>query len=159
MRQALSAADPYAVAAAVAAGQPVALMVDGEVVELAAEDVLVQAEPRPGFQVTNDPQRGIVVALDTVITPELKAEGLAREVVRRIQQMRKDAGFELSDRIHTTYQTDSAELAGVMMQLADCIKQETLSLSLLAGEPVEGAHADTGDVDGDVITLGVSRAS
>ena len=102
--------------------------------ELAAEDVLVQAEPKPGYQVTNDAQRGIVVALDTIITPELKAEGLAREVVRRIQQMRKDAGFDLSDRIHTTYRTDSVDLAGVMMQLADSIKQETLSLSLLAGE-------------------------
>ena len=159
VRKALSEADPYAVAAAVAAGQAIPIMVAGQTVELAAEDVLVQAEPKPGYQVTNDAQRGIVVALDTIITPELKAEGLAREVVRRIQQMRKDAGFELSDRIHTTYQTDSVDLAGVVAQLADSIKQETLSLSLLAGEPAEGAYADTGDVDGDVITIGVSRAS
>ncbi len=159
VRKALSEADPYAVAAAVAAGQAIPIMVAGQAVELAAEDVLVQAEPRPGYQVTNDAQRGIVVALDTIITPELKAEGLAREVVRRIQQMRKDAGFDLSDRIHTTYRTDSVDLAGVVTQLADSIKQETLSLSLLAGEPVEGAYTDTGDVDGDVITLAVSRAS
>ena len=159
VRKALSEADPYAVAAAVAAGQAIPIIVAGQAVELAAEDVLVQAEPKPGYQVTNDAQRGIVVALDTIITPELKAEGLAREVVRRIQQMRKDAGFELSDRIHTTYQTDSSDLAGVVAQLADSIKHETLSLSLLAGEPAEGAYADTGDVDGDVITIGVSRAS
>ena len=118
---------------AVAAGQAIPIMVAGQAVELAAEDVLVQAEPRPGYQVTNDAQRGrFAVALDTIITPELKAEGLAREVVRRIQQMRKDAGFDLSDRIYTTYRTDSVDLAGVVMQLADSIKQETLSLSLLA---------------------------
>jgi isoleucyl-tRNA synthetase len=158
VRKALSEADPYAVAAAVAAGQAVTVTVSGEVVALAPEDVLVQTEPKPGYQVTNDPQRGIVVALDTVITPELKAEGLGREVVRRIQQMRKDAGFELSDRIHTSYRTASAELAAAIAQLAEAIKQETLSLSLTAGSPVAGAYIDTGDVDGGEITLGVRLA-
>ena len=136
MRTALSEADPYAVAAAwLPAGDPDHR--GGSAVEPAAEDVLVQAEPKPGYQVTNDAQRGIAVALDTMISSLLKAEGLARGVVRRIQQMRKDAGFDLSDRIHTTYRTDSVDLAGVMTQLADSIKQETLSLSLLAGEPAE----------------------
>ncbi len=158
VRQALSAADPYAVAAAVAAGQPVAVVVDGEAVELAPEDVLVQAEPRPGFQVTNDTQRGIVVALDTVITPELKAEGLAREVVRHIQQMRKDAGFQLSDRIHATYQTADAELAAAVQQQVGYIQQETLSLSLDATEPAAGSFVQTGDFDGAVVTVGIQRA-
>jgi isoleucyl-tRNA synthetase len=158
VRQALSAADPYAVAAAVAAGQPVTLVVDGEAVDLAPEDVLVQAEPRPGFQVTNDPQRGIVVALDTVITPELKAEGLARAVVRRVQQMRKDAGFELSDRIHTTYQTTDAALSVAIQGQSDYIQQETLSLTLTVGDPALGAHVDSGDVDGAALTLGVVKA-
>jgi isoleucyl-tRNA synthetase len=158
VRQALSAADPYAVAAAVAAGQPVALLVNGETVELAPEDVLVQAEPRPGFQVTNDPQRGIVVALDTVITPELKAEGLAREVVRHVQQMRKDAGFELSDRIQTTYQTSDAGLAAAIQQYAGYIQQETLSLSLDAAEPAAGSFVQTGDFDGAVVAVGIRRA-
>jgi isoleucyl-tRNA synthetase len=159
VRQALSAADPYAVAAAVAAGQPVALVVDGDRVELAPEDVLVQAEPRPGFQVTNDPQRGIVVALDTVITPELKAEGLARELVRHIQQMRKDADFELSDRIHATYQTDDAGLAAASQQHAGYIQQETLSLSLDAAEPAAGAFVAAGDFDGALVTVSIRRAT
>ncbi len=158
VRQALSAADPYAVAARVAAGQPVALTVNGAAVELAPEDVLVQAEPRPGFQVTNDPQRGIVVALDTVITPELKAEGLAREVVRHIQQMRKDAGFEVSDRIHATYDTDDAGLAAAVEQHADAIRQETLCLSLDASGPHADAFVAAGDFDGALVTVGVRRA-
>jgi isoleucyl-tRNA synthetase len=158
VRQALSAADPYTVAAAVAAGQPVTVVIDGEVVELAPEEVLVQAEPRPGFQVTNDPQRGIVVALDTVITPALKAEGLARELVRHIQQMRKDAGFQLSDRIHATYQTTDAELAAAIEQYAGYVQQETLSLSLDAASPVAGATVADGDFDGAVVTVGIRRA-
>ncbi len=158
VRQALSAADPYAVAAAVAAGQPVALTVNGQPVALGPEDLLVQAEPRPGLQVTNDPQRGIVVALNTVITPALKAEGLAREVVRTIQQMRKDAGFEVSDRIHTTYQTEDAGLAEAIELHAAAIRQETLSLSLDAAGPAAGAYVATVDLDGAGVTMAVRRA-
>jgi isoleucyl-tRNA synthetase len=158
VRGALAQADPYTIAAATAAGQPVPLEVNGESVELAPEDILVQAEPRPGFQVSSDPQKGIVVALDTTITPELRAEGLAREVVRRIQQMRKDAGLELSDRIHTTYQTGDDELATAVDQHADYIAQETLSLSLHRRDPVAGAYRETTQVDGEEITLGIRRA-
>jgi isoleucyl-tRNA synthetase len=159
VRQALSAADPYAVAAAVAAGQPIALLVDGEAVQLASEDLLVQAEPRPGLQVTNDPQRGIVVALDTVITPELKAEGQAREVVRTIQQMRKDAGFQVSDRIYATYQTDDPGLAAAIQQHASVIQQETLSLSLDAVEPVADATSTAADFDGAVVVVAIRRVN
>ncbi|MEZ4771483.1 MAG: class I tRNA ligase family protein [Caldilineales bacterium] len=158
VRKALSEADPYAVAAAVAAGQPVSVAVNGHEVTLAAEDVLVQAEPKPGFQVTNDPQRGIVVALDTTITPELRQEGLAREVVRRLQQMRKDAGLELSDRIHTTWLTSDEELATAIAGQAAYIMQETLSLSLEPGVPHHDAYGETAEVDEATVALGITKA-
>ena len=158
VRQALSAADPYAVAAAVAAGQPVAVVVNGQEVSLAAEDVLVQAEPLPGFQVSNDPQRGIVVALDTSITPLLRQEGLAREVVRKLQQMRKDAGFELSDRIHTTWLTGDEELAAAIDSQAAYIQQETLSLSLEHAAPHHAAYGETAEIDEATVALGITRA-
>jgi isoleucyl-tRNA synthetase len=128
-------------------------------VQLASEDLLVQAEPRPGLQVTNDPQRGIVVALDTVITPELKAEGQAREVVRTIQQMRKDAGFQVSDRIYATYQTDDPGLAAAIQQHASVIQQETLSLSLDAVEPVADATSTAADFDGAVVVVAIRRVN
>lgn len=99
-----------------------------------------------------------MVALNTVITPALKAEGLAREVVRTLQQMRKEAGFEVSDRIHTTYQTADAGLAAAIQQHADAIGQETLSLRLDAAEPAAGAYVATADLDGAGVTLGVRRA-
>ncbi|MCB0254824.1 MAG: isoleucine--tRNA ligase [Anaerolineae bacterium] len=158
VRQALSVADPYAVAAAVAAGQPISVTINGREVILAAEDVLVQAEPRPGFQVTNDPQRGIVVALDTTITPALRQEGLAREVVRRLQQMRKDAGFELSDRIHTTWLTGDEDLAAAIEAQAAYIMQETLSLSLERSLPGSDAHSETAEIDEATVALGLTKA-
>ena len=159
VRQALSAADPYEVAAAVAAGQPVSVVVNGEEVALAAEDVLVQAEPLPGFQVTNDPQRGIVVALDTSVTPALRQEGLAREVVRKLQQMRKDAGLELSDRINTTWLTGDEELAAAIGSQAAYIQQETLSLSLENGAPHHAAYSETAEIDEATVALGITKVS
>ncbi|MFZ2487227.1 MAG: class I tRNA ligase family protein [Anaerolineae bacterium] len=157
VRQALTAADPYAIAAAVTARQPVVIVLNGETVELSPDDVLVQAEPRAGFQVTNDAQRGIVVALGTVITPALRAEGLAREVVRQIQQMRKQADFELSDRIVTTYQTDDAELTQAIGEYAAYVQEETLSTSLEAVKTATGELVETASFDSATITLGVRR--
>ncbi|MEA3338200.1 MAG: class I tRNA ligase family protein [Chloroflexota bacterium] len=158
VRQALEALDPYAVAAAVANGEPVRITLDGGPVDLSADEVLVQAQPKPGFEVNNDVQRGVVVALDTTLTDDLKAEGLAREVVRRIQQMRKDADFELSDRVHTTYQTDDEGLAGAITGYEDYIKQETLSLTLATAAPPAGAHVVTVAVNDTEVTLGVFLA-
>jgi isoleucyl-tRNA synthetase len=92
------------VAASVQAGIPVKLEVDGQVVELAPDEVLVHTQPAEGLAVAFDKQA--TVAVDATITPELRLEGLAREVVRRIQAMRKEAGFDIADRITTYYQVE-----------------------------------------------------
>jgi isoleucyl-tRNA synthetase len=65
--------------------------------ELAPDEILVTPQPREGFAIASE--GGVVVALDTHVSPELKQEGQAREVVRRVQDLRKTAGFEISDRI------------------------------------------------------------
>ena len=90
----------------VSAGYPVKLDVAGETVELAPETILVSTEPLPGLAVASD--KYITVGIDATLTPELKAEGLAREIVRRVQDMRKNAGFNIEDRITTCYQAQGA---------------------------------------------------
>jgi isoleucyl-tRNA synthetase len=80
----------------VSAGQSVALDVDGERVELAADEIIVQARPRAGYAVAGDGD--LTVALDTSLTPELVREGVARELVRTINDLRKRAGLEITDR-------------------------------------------------------------
>lgn len=90
-------------------------------------------------------------------TLELRAEGLAREVVRRVQTMRKEAGLQLDDRIITTFETD-AQLAAVVTARADYIQAETLSDDLVAGPPAEGAHSEHHQVEGHPLTLGVALA-
>jgi isoleucyl-tRNA synthetase len=156
LRAALSAIkDPTEAAALLEAGQRLTLDFAGQSVELAATEVLVQTDARAGLAVLSD--GGITVALDTELTPPLIAEGLAREIVRRVQALRKEADFQLDDRIVTTYETD-VELGAVLAQWEDYIQAETLSDELVAGPPRAGARSDSYDVDGHPLTLGVTLA-
>ncbi len=85
---------------AVLEGGSVALNVDGQDVVIELEDVEIYSEDIPGWSVTN--QGTLTVALDLTVTEELRLEGLARELIRSVQQLRKDSGFEISDRIVLT---------------------------------------------------------
>ena len=156
VRAALNEVEPALVVDPLRAGLPLKLEVDGEIVELASEEVLIEAHAREGLVVAGE--GGITVAVDTTLTPELRAEGLAREVVRRVQTTRKDAGFRIEDRITTSYEA-GGELAEVIAAWADYIKRETLSDALVAGPAPDGAYVTTHKVDGHALTLGVIRNS
>jgi isoleucyl-tRNA synthetase len=156
VRAALSAvADTTAAAAALEAGQSLTLDVDGQSVALTPDEVLVQTQAREGLAVLSE--GGVTVALDTELTPGLVAEGLAREIVRRVQTLRKEADFQLDDRIVTTYETDD-ELSAVAVAWAAYIQAETLSDELVTGPPREGAHSERYQVEGHPLTLGVARS-
>ena len=171
VRDALAALDPVQVAAAVKAGQNVVVSIDDRrpttddqssmvndqspTISLAPDELIVQAIPREGLVVAG--ADGIVVALDTVFTPELINEGLAREVVRRINDLRKAANLDISDRIHTTYAA-SPKLATAILAFAEYIKSETLSTLLVVGEP-QGAHVADDTFDGETIKVSIVRAA
>ena len=100
---------------------------------------------------------GYMVAVDTTVTPELAQEGLARELVHRIQNLRRAARFELTDRI-VTYCQAPEEISGVMTGgFADYIRQETLSEELVIGAPQGEAKAETSKLEGMEVTLGVRK--
>ena len=99
---------------------------------------------------------GWMVAVDTTLTPELKDEGLARELVHRIQNLRRTAGLEVTDRI-TTYYQGVEEVQRVMVEFAQYIQQETLSEQVIFGVPPEGSSSDKLKVEGIEILLGVKR--
>ena len=155
VRAALAALPPEAVVAKVNAGDAILLEVDGQTIELSPEEVLVQTLPAEGLAVAAD--KIITVGIDTEITPELRAEGLAREVVRRIQNMRKNANFDIADHIRTWYQTEDEELLTVMKDWGSYIQAETLTDELIPGEPPADAHVETHKIDGKSIQLGVQR--
>ena len=104
-------------------------------------------------------EAGYMVAVNGEITPELAEEGLARELVHRIQGLRRAANFEVTDHIETWYDGPE-ELAGVMRgNFSAYISEETLSDLLEAGPPPEGAKSETAKIEGEEITLAVRRAS
>jgi isoleucyl-tRNA synthetase len=101
-------------------------------------------------------EAGYMVAVDSAITPELAQEGLARELAHRIQNLRKDADFDITDRIITYYQGPE-EVFQVMRNHADYIRQETLSDNLVPGAPPDDGGSETQKVEGMAVTLGVRR--
>jgi isoleucyl-tRNA synthetase len=154
VRQALEQANANELAVAVQAGENVTLSVDGQQVELAPEELLVQTEPAEGLAVAAD--RYTTVGVDVVITDELAAEGLARELVRRIQNMRKDAGFDIADKITVYYQAEGS-IHRVLKKWGDYIKSETLATAIEHRLIPESAFQRKERVDGDDVMLGVKR--
>ena len=138
------------VARAAGAGQPVE--VAGKT--LAPEELLVNGREKEGF--ASAEENGAVVIVSSELTPGLVREGLAREIVHRIQNLRKDAGFEIADRIKTYYRA-GAEIADVMRQHEAYISAETLSVALSDDAPEHGVHSETADIDGHEVTLSVVR--
>jgi isoleucyl-tRNA synthetase len=138
------------VAAAVGAGRAVSIA--GK--ELAPEEVLVNGREKEGF--ASAEEGGAVVTVSTEMTPDLEQEGLAREIVHRIQNLRKDAGFEIADRIRTYYSGDEA-LRDAMRRFDEYVRNETLSVDVVEGAARDGAHAETASVDGREVTLAVER--
>ena len=117
---------PAEQAAALAAGQAVTCTVAGAAVTLEAGDVTVQRTPREGLVVSAE--GNVLVAIETTLTPELVAEGLAREFVSKVQNLRKEADFEVTQRIAIAFQADDAVAAAVMAH-RDYVMAETLALS------------------------------
>ena len=142
-----------AVAAAIAAMEGFSGRAEVEGVEILPEDVLVTRAPKAGLVVASEGP--VVAGLETALTPELVAEGLAREFVSHVQAMRKEADFEVTQRINLTVDTD-AEARAAIEAHAGYVKNETLALSL------EFAAADGGEkalLNGHDATILVKKAN
>ncbi len=129
---------------------------DGEAVELGPGDLEITSEGVEGWLV--EQRDGATVALDTEITDELLAEGLAREVVKRIQNLRKDAGFEVTDRIRAAYRA-SPRLARAIAGYDRWIRNETLTLRLEHSAQPDGERVETFHIGEEELTVGVRRVS
>jgi len=123
--------------------------------QLEPEEVTLSLEPAPGYAAAAD--RGVLVVLDTTLTPELEAEGRAREVVRLIQDARKRAGFNVSDRIHVRYDASDG-VAEAFAQHAAYIQRETLATKLEAGlDAVTDWQRVEAEIDGVPVVVAVQR--
>ena len=125
---------------------------DGEVLQPNEIQILRQA--RDGApEVRSD--RFISIELPCELNDELIAEGIAREVIHHIQQMRKDAGYKVEDRIAVTFVADPQPTAAMSLHTT-YIQQETLARTLQEGNP-QGDRVETFEIDGKQLTLGIRR--
>ena len=155
IREALLHLDPGSAAISLLAGLSLTVRVAGEEVEVLPEEVEMRAEAQAGLAVMAE--AGYMAALATALTPELVAEGLAREFVRRVQELRREAGLQVADRIHTHYQA-TPRLAQAVAAHAEYIRGETLSLELTVGPAPQGAQTSEASFDGEHLVLGLVRA-
>src|SRR5579859_7534826 len=131
------------------------VLVEGFVLE--AAEVTISLELAPGVAAAAD--RGVVAVLDTSLSPELEAEGYARELVRLIQDARKQAGFDVSDRIGARYAASDC-VSDAIARHADYICRETLALRLERGIESDGAASwqrAEGEIDGLPVIVAVRR--
>jgi isoleucyl-tRNA synthetase len=155
IRAALSKIDPRIAVTASSLGQMLSLEVEGENIELSPDEYILNGQAKPGFAVKDE--AGFVVALDTVITPELEREGLAREFVRQVQTMRKEARFNIEDRIVTHYYNASDKITEMIAAFGDYIRRETLSNELRGQQPGTDFHSAEAKLDGESVSIGIKR--
>jgi isoleucyl-tRNA synthetase len=147
-----------AIQKAESAGEIYTLSLPGGDVVLNPGDYAISSEDVPGWLVASEGT--LTVALDVEVTPELRCEGLARELVNRIQNLRKASGFEVTDRIETAVYAADPALADALVAFGDYVKAQTLSLSI-GLYPLEQAPANAAEVEWTEgsIKLNVKRIS
>ncbi|MCC2594493.1 isoleucine--tRNA ligase [Tessaracoccus sp. OS52] len=137
---AIAGTDASRLAAELAATGTTSVEFEGEQLTLGADDVILTERPREGWSVVNE--QGETVALDLELTPELVRAGLVREVIRTVQEARKNTGLDVSDRIHLALKA-GPELAVAVAEGSQLIRDEVLALSLeLADDLPEATHTD-----------------
>ena len=152
----LATLDGNEVVAGFEKGELLRFELEGTMVELEKDDVLTAPMKKPGYVVATD--RGVTVALDTNLTEDLIAEGFAREVISKLQTMRKEAGFEVVDRIHVTVKTADEKLAQIVAQNAEAIERGVLALDVKLGDAPKGAYVRDWSINGVDATLSVLKA-
>ncbi len=148
------AALPLDTVLAIEGGTPHSLALDGNQVVLGPEDVVVERREKGGLFV--ECAGALTVALDPELTPELMEEGLAREFVNRVQNLRKDADLVVTDRVRVRFRSSAPEVTRAIAVHGDTIRNETLAVELIQSrDEIEGACS--ADLNGHPVQLQVER--
>jgi isoleucyl-tRNA synthetase len=130
------------------------LDIDGEKIIVTPADFEITSEDMPGWLVASEGK--LTVALDITLTDELRREGVARELINRIQNIRKDSGFEVTDKIQV--EIEAKELvAGAIEHFSSYIASQTLAVEVKAVAEPSGAVVVDSDVDEEPLKIAVTR--
>lgn len=135
-------------------GEDVVLDLNGTSYEVTPQEVEVKQKSTEGYAVAEE--GGYLAALDTRLTEALVMEGLAREVVRRIQTLRRDADFNIDDTITVRYQA-SERLGSAIVEFDDYIRTETLARAIEVGDASDDFRTESHNFDGETLTLSIRR--
>ena len=152
IQQALAELDGNAAMASLKADGVLRLPEVDASIELSEEDLLIAMTQKEGYVTENDP--GMTVVLDTNLTEELLEEGFVREIISKIQTMRKEADFEVMDQIAVYYQ-GSEKVNSIFTKNCDTIKKEVLATEITSGD--QGEYKKEWNINGETVTLGVSK--
>ena len=155
IQKAILAMNAEEVAKALLTGNPLEVKAGGETFHIISEEVEVKALAKEGFAVAED--GAYVAALVTTLTPELIAEGMAREFVRRVQDLRKTADLDVADRIELFVEA-SAGLKTAVEAHADYIKSETLTVKLSFATPPVNASVVEDAFEGETVKVGLVKS-
>ncbi len=142
VQKALAGVDPLAARAAKESGEPFALAGDGGSWELLPEEIEVDSQAADGYALREG--KGFAVLLDVAVDDELEREGIARDFVRGVQQVRKDLDLEYGDRIRVVFETDSEQVTQALDEHREHIATATLCDELIAGEAADGQRIKAG---------------
>lgn len=152
IRDSISKMNKKTASAAFKAGRSVGVKIEGKVVSLLPEEVEVGTETKEGWAVAQD--EGIMIGVNTTLAGELANEGIARDIVRRIQNQRKEAGFRIADEIITYYEA-GPKLTEVFEFQGDYIASETLSKALYREAFPENAFVAEFELSGEKLRIGI----
>ena len=152
IRQGLEQLDGNAAMDEINATGSLKLDVNGQEITLFKEDLLIDTAQIPGYVSEND--NGITVVLDTNLTEELLEEGFVREIVSKIQTMRKEAGFEVMDKITVTYE-GSEKAESVFEKHGEEIGNEVLAVAVTKAQPA--GYVKEWKINGEAVNLGVQK--
>ena len=155
IRKAILAMDLETTALKLLTGESLRVEVADRVVDVLPDEVEVRLQAREGYSVASE--GAYLAALVTELTPELIAEGLAREFVRRVQDLRKAADLDIADRINLYY-TATPLLTQAVETYRDYIMTETLTLALHSAEAPDGAFTVSDEFDLEKVTVGIVKA-
>jgi len=130
------------------------LDINGNDVELTEEDLLIETAQTEGY--VSEADNTVTVVLDTTLTPELLEEGFYREIVSKIQTMRKEAGFEVMDHIYV-YADKNAKIADLIKKYADELKSEVMADNIMLGEMT--GYTKEWNINGEDVVLGVAKVT
>ena len=152
IREQLASLDGSAAKAELDEKGAITIMAGDTEIALAAEDLLIETVQKEGFQAESG--NGVTVVLDTNLTAELIEEGFVRELISKIQTMRKDAGFEVMDTIKI-YVSGNEKIEAIFASNAETIKHDVLATDILTA--AGGSFAKDWDINGEKVTLGVEK--